>query len=80
MSKFSGLVDEVFAEEVTIDYTSLFGGEPYQIKSKEQVEKWEQQMKSLDTWQHATTYVIPNYARFSHEKQKSPTTRCTSRH
>ncbi|RDL40038.1 NTF2-like protein [Venustampulla echinocandica] len=58
MKKYSQLAEEAFAEEVTIDYTSLFGGEPYQISGAKQVEMWREQMEGLDSWQHITTSVL----------------------
>ena len=55
LKRFEQIGTEVFAENMTVDYTSMFGGEPYQISGTMQAQTWKQQIEPLDSWQHVTT-------------------------
>lgn len=55
MSNWEGLVDQVFAEKVKLDYVSFYGGKPYTINAVDQVEIWKAAAANLDTWQHVVT-------------------------
>ena len=49
---------EVFAEELVLDYTQPFGGEPETLSGAELVERWRAQVGHLDSTQHVTTGVL----------------------
>lgn len=55
LKKWAQIGEEVFAETLLVDYTSLLGGEPYTITGVKQAETWEHQLRALDAWQHVTT-------------------------
>lgn len=46
------LASEVFASEMVVDYTSIFGGEPQKVKGKDQAELWKGMVKQLTSSQH----------------------------
>jgi SnoaL-like domain len=51
-------LQEVFADELVLDYTQPFGGEPETLTSAELVERWRAQVGHLDSTQHVTTGVL----------------------
>lgn len=55
LKEWKKIGEEVFAEELLVDYTSLLGGEPYTVTGGKQAETWEFQLRALDGWQHVTT-------------------------
>jgi hypothetical protein len=44
LKRFQDLGTEVFAEKMVVDYTPMFGGEPYETGGKEQAETWKKQV------------------------------------
>lgn len=48
-------VEAVFADEVTLDYTSLAGGEPATLTPAQVVDSWSSALGSFDTTQHLVT-------------------------
>lgn len=51
------LFRSILAEEVTVDYTSMFGGEPYRIAADVLVENW----RGLLTQFESTQHIISNH-------------------
>ena len=49
---------EVFADQVLLDYTQPFGGEPETLTSAELVERWRTQVGHLDSTQHVTSGIL----------------------
>lgn len=47
-----GLLKEVFAERVTLDYTSLNGGEPAELTPDQIIGGWQAVLGALDATQH----------------------------
>lgn len=37
---------------VVVDYSSVFGGEPYEIKAKDLMEQWKPRVENLEASQH----------------------------
>ncbi|KAF4631722.1 hypothetical protein G7Y89_g6409 [Cudoniella acicularis] len=60
MSKWIELENEVFADEVLVDYTTMFGGQPKIFTGKGQVESWKMQLEGCgaDKWQHVNTCLL----------------------
>lgn len=56
--EFDRVPKEVFMEEVDIDYTSLFGGEPYRITSKDQIRQWQALLGHMEKSSHVTTSIL----------------------
>ncbi|WP_432543691.1 nuclear transport factor 2 family protein [Kineococcus sp. SYSU DK002] len=48
----------LFAEEVLLDYTQPFGGEPETLTGAELVQRWRTQVGHLDSTQHVTTGIL----------------------
>ncbi|KAK0243277.1 hypothetical protein EDD85DRAFT_947421 [Armillaria nabsnona] len=44
--RWDDLEKEVFTDDIRVDYTSLFGGEVVDVKSKDQIEAWKAQRYS----------------------------------
>lgn len=55
---FDGLVNEVLAEELLVDYSSLLGTPAETVKGKEQVQKWKEMTDFMDNFQHLTAYAV----------------------
>ncbi|MFE0649503.1 nuclear transport factor 2 family protein [Streptomyces sp. NPDC059534] len=53
---------DVFAEEVLMDYTSLFGGTPELVPGPEQAKRWSEQLGHLLSTQHVVTNVLSHIA------------------
>lgn len=51
------LIHSIFAAELTVDYTSVFGGAPEKISSADLAKRWEGMVGGLDGSQHITTSV-----------------------
>jgi SnoaL-like domain len=49
----------ILAEEVRLDFTSLWGGEPERLKGTELVARWREMRERLDATQHLITGVLP---------------------
>lgn len=48
-------LEEQFAEQVLIDYTSLFGGEPVTLKKEELLDSWKTILPGFDATMHQIT-------------------------
>lgn len=55
LESFEGLIKDVYAPQVVIDYTSLFGGQPLETTNKEWAESMKPMMKPFDSTQHIVT-------------------------
>ena len=55
---FDGLANEVFAEELLVDYSSLLGTPVEKVKGTEQVQKWKVLTDSMDSFQHLIAYGL----------------------
>ncbi|KAF9456356.1 hypothetical protein BDZ94DRAFT_1327034 [Collybia nuda] len=55
---WEALTDTVLTQTVHVDYTSLVGGDPIDIPSREQVETWKGLVSGLDAMMHNTNGVI----------------------
>ncbi|KAI1771769.1 hypothetical protein F4818DRAFT_445099 [Hypoxylon cercidicola] len=53
-----GLSNEVYAPQVVIDYTSMFGGKPIETTGKE----WAESLKSMMSRFDATEHIVTNQA------------------
>ncbi|KAI1798763.1 SnoaL-like domain-containing protein [Daldinia bambusicola] len=53
-----GLIKDVYAPDVVIDYTSMFGGEPTETTGEAWVKSLEPMMNGLDSSQHVVTNEI----------------------
>lgn len=54
---WAGLITDVFAEELSVDYTELMPDRaPYKITGAKQAEQWEGMLKTMDKSQHAIRY------------------------
>lgn len=56
--RWDDLEKEVFTDDIRVDYTSLFGGEVVDVKSKDQIEAWKGLFKSVEKSQHISTYAF----------------------
>lgn len=61
MNRWDDLCNEVFASAMSLDYTSVLGGDPYDISGAEQAKQWESLLASVASWQHVTTFVALGY-------------------
>ncbi|KAI2626069.1 hypothetical protein GGS26DRAFT_563155 [Hypomontagnella submonticulosa] len=52
LRSFDGLVKEVYAPQVVIDYTSMFGGKPMETTNEEWAKSLEPMMAGFDAMQH----------------------------
>ena len=52
LKSHDGLVNDVYAPEVVIDYTSMFGGKPIETTGKAWVEEIKPMMDGFDAMQH----------------------------
>lgn len=52
LGKWDKLVSEVFAAEVTVDYSSLFGGEAQIMQAKDLVAGWQSVLPGFEATQH----------------------------
>ena len=50
--QYDKIANDVLAEEVFVDYTSLLGGEPYAISNTEQAKWWQGMLTKLHALQH----------------------------
>ncbi|TRM66724.1 hypothetical protein BD626DRAFT_483634 [Schizophyllum amplum] len=48
------IASDVFAEQISVDYTSILGGEPYTISGGEQAAMWKAMQVDFDALQHTT--------------------------
>lgn len=64
---FDRLANEVFAEEMIVDYTALFGGEPLAISGTAQAQSWKEMTDFIDSFQHASTAVLAELPQPSNE-------------
>ncbi|OTB17335.1 hypothetical protein K445DRAFT_315975 [Daldinia sp. EC12] len=53
-----GLIKDVYAPDVVIDYTSMFGGKPMETTSEAWVKSLEPMMDGLDSTQHVVTNEV----------------------
>ncbi|KAH8590327.1 SnoaL-like domain-containing protein [Bisporella sp. PMI_857] len=58
MSRFDDLVSEVFAKDVRVDYTSMFGGKAQVQAVTDLVDWWKSTVVKLDSWQHVSTSIL----------------------
>lgn len=58
MSRWEDLHHEVFANTMTVDYTSVLGGEPHETSGCDQAKQWESFVARLTSWQHVTTFGV----------------------
>ena len=54
---FEGFVDEVFADEMLMDYSTMLGTEPETISSRNHAARWHSIIGHLTTSQHIVTYL-----------------------
>ncbi|KAK0230274.1 hypothetical protein IW262DRAFT_1453178 [Armillaria fumosa] len=59
--RWDDLEKDVFTDNIRMDYTSLFGGEVVDVKSKDQIEAWKGLFNRVEKSQHLSTYA---YFRF----------------
>lgn len=52
LKSYDGLVNDVYAPRVVIDYTSMFGGNPMETTGKDWVESLKPMMSGFDSTQH----------------------------
>ncbi|KAH9894537.1 hypothetical protein F4778DRAFT_279057 [Xylariomycetidae sp. FL2044] len=55
---YAALSRSVYAPDVTIDYTSMFGGQPIQTTSEQWAESLEPMMAPYDSTQHVVTGLL----------------------
>ncbi len=53
--QFDKLPEEVFAKEVLVDYSAMFGTKPYETAGTEIAKQWEDLIGDLDSSQHIMT-------------------------
>ncbi|KAI0895507.1 hypothetical protein F4806DRAFT_84462 [Annulohypoxylon nitens] len=53
-----GLIKDVYAPQLTIDYTSMFGGSPTETTNEKWADDLDPMMKSFDGKQHLVTSVL----------------------
>ncbi|KAK4464146.1 hypothetical protein QBC42DRAFT_263998 [Cladorrhinum samala] len=70
----SGLLDEVYAPEVHIDYTSIIGGEPFTITREEWIERVGKILEGFASTQHVTSGIITNLPQPTSQSSTRPTT------
>ncbi|OTB05105.1 hypothetical protein M426DRAFT_10949 [Hypoxylon sp. CI-4A] len=58
LESFEGLVKDVYAPEVVIDYTSMFGGKPMETTAKEWSDSLRPLMEAYDGHQHIVSAVL----------------------
>ncbi|KAI1075026.1 hypothetical protein F5B20DRAFT_561532 [Whalleya microplaca] len=58
IGSFEGLIKEVYAPQVVIDYTSLLGGQPVETTNSEWAKSLEPMMSSYDGTQHVVTGLL----------------------
>ncbi|PBK67029.1 hypothetical protein ARMSODRAFT_1020995 [Armillaria solidipes] len=56
--RWDDLEKEVFTDDIRVDYTSLFGGEVVDVKSKDQIESWKGLFKRVEKSQHISTALL----------------------
>lgn len=56
--RWDDLEREIFTDSIHVDYTSLFGGEAADVKSKDQIEAWKGLFKRLEKTQHLLTSLL----------------------
>ncbi|KAJ7931222.1 hypothetical protein B0H13DRAFT_1959480 [Mycena leptocephala] len=52
------LLSPVFAEELVMDYTSMFGGEPTHTNGVDQAKVWKGMLDYMDSTQHVITGIL----------------------
>ncbi|XXH05972.1 hypothetical protein Hte_012416 [Hypoxylon texense] len=52
LKSYDGLASEVYAPQVVIDYTSMFGGKPMETTGKEWADSLKPMMSGFDSTQH----------------------------
>ncbi|MBX9685062.1 MAG: nuclear transport factor 2 family protein [Candidatus Obscuribacterales bacterium] len=52
LHQWDALSADVFASELTVDYTSLFGGEPQTLKAVDLVSSWKKLLPGFESTQH----------------------------
>lgn len=55
---WDAILKRVFAEDITADYTALFGGQPEEVKATKQVAVFKGLLEALDSAQHANMTVL----------------------
>ncbi|KAG9236289.1 SnoaL-like domain-containing protein [Amylocarpus encephaloides] len=58
LKRFTSLASDVFADKMQVDYSSLLGGEPYELTGEKQAVTWMEQLGGMDCWQHVTTSIL----------------------
>ncbi|KAK0499568.1 SnoaL-like domain-containing protein [Armillaria luteobubalina] len=56
--RWDDLEKEVFTDDIHVDYTSLFGGEAVNVKSKDQIGAWKSLFERIEKSQHLLTSLI----------------------
>lgn len=64
LRSFDGLVKEVYAPQVVIDYTSMFGGKPMETTNEEWAKSLEPMMAGFDAMQHIVMYVTSSLSAY----------------
>lgn len=55
--RYDDLVSKIFASEMIVDYTSMFGGEPKTVTATTQAATWKGMLGQMRATQHVITYV-----------------------
>jgi hypothetical protein len=55
LKRFEDMETAASVEKMTEDYTSMFGGRPYEVSGPNQARAWKKRIELLDTRQHVTT-------------------------
>ncbi|KAK4165788.1 hypothetical protein QBC43DRAFT_234500 [Cladorrhinum sp. PSN259] len=58
LRNLAGLLNEVYAPEILIDYTSILGGEPFTIARLEWIERIAKIFEGFSATQHVTTGIV----------------------
>ncbi|KAK4192796.1 hypothetical protein QBC35DRAFT_483410 [Podospora australis] len=58
LRNIAGLRDEVYAQELYLDYTSILGGEPFTIARDEWVDRASKIFESFSSTQHVTSGLV----------------------
>ncbi|KAK7046766.1 hypothetical protein R3P38DRAFT_2875736 [Favolaschia claudopus] len=68
-------ISSVFAENIVIDYTNLFGGEPVSTTGTDQAKAWKDMVNYLDATQHVASGLLMDLPQPSadHDSVQRPT-------
>ncbi|KAL1742143.1 hypothetical protein HDZ31DRAFT_43892 [Schizophyllum fasciatum] len=71
--QFDRVATEVLAEQLSVDYTSLLGGEPYTITNVAQAEMWKGMLERLEATQHPILSPLINLGQPSADRDTPST-------